>query len=66
MFDWSKDSLHRNTNEKCKILTDTVLNVFKNFIPHKPKKFDYKTSDWMNRSITLSLNNIKTYQTYQN
>ena len=54
-FDWSKAFLHRNTNEKCKILTDVSLNVFKDYIPHKTQKFDYKTPDWMNRSITLSL-----------
>ena len=54
-FDWSKSSLHRNSNEKCKILTDFLLNVFKNYIPHKTQKFGYKTPDWMNKSITLSL-----------
>ena len=54
-FDWSKAFLHRNVNEKCKILTDILLNVFKNFIPHKTLKCDYKTPDWMDKSITLSL-----------
>ena len=54
-FDWSKAFLHRNANEKYKILTDVLLIVFKNYIPHKTQKFDYKTPDWMNKSITLSL-----------
>ena len=54
-FDWSKTFLHRSVNEKCKILTEILLNIFKNFIPNKTQKFDYKTPDWMNRSITLSL-----------
>ena len=52
-FDWSKAFLHRNANEKCKILTGILLKVFKNFIPHKTQKCDYKASDWMNRSITF-------------
>ena len=51
-FDWFKAFLHRNANEKCKILTNISLIVFKNFIPHKIQKFDYKTPDWMNKSIT--------------
>ena len=38
-FDWSKPFFHRNANEKCKILTDSLLNIFKNFIPHKTQKF---------------------------
>lgn len=31
---------------KCKILSQTLLNIFRNFIPHKIKKFDYKTPEW--------------------
>ena len=54
-FDWSKYFIHRNANEKCKILTDILLNISKNFIPHKIRKFDYKTPDWTNKLITLSL-----------
>ena len=32
-----------------------MLNIFHNFIPHKIKKIDYKTPEWINRSIKLSL-----------
>ena len=39
-FDRSKAFIHRNANEKCEILTDVLLNVFKNYIPHKTQKFD--------------------------
>ena len=42
----------RNCNEKCKIPLETLLNIFHNFIPHKIKIFD---SEWINRSIKLSL-----------
>ena len=54
-FDWSKAFFHRNANGKSKILTDILLNIFKNFIPHQTQKFDHKTPDCMNRSIKLSL-----------
>ena len=63
MCDWSKAFLHRNANEKRKILTDILLNVLKNLIFHKNQKFDYKTLNWMNRLIMLFFkNNIKTYR----
>ena len=42
MFDWHKAFKNKNTNEMARILTDTVMNIFKNFIPHKTKKFDCK------------------------
>ena len=44
-FDWSKAFLHQNPKEKCKILTHVLLNVFKNYIPHKTQNFDHKTPD---------------------
>ena len=44
-FDWFKVLVHRNENEKCKILTDILFNIFKNFIPNKIQKFDTKTPD---------------------
>ena len=31
------------------------MNIFRNCIPHKIKKFDYKTPEWINKSITLYL-----------
>ena len=33
------------------------MNIFRNFIPHKIKKFDFKTPEWVNKSIRLSLKN---------
>ena len=38
MFDWQKAFENKNTNEMTRILTDTLMNIFKNFIPHKLKK----------------------------
>ena len=42
MFDWHKAFKNKNTNEMARILTDTLMNIFKNFIPHKTKKFNCK------------------------
>ena len=42
MFDWHKAFKNKNTNEMTRILTDTLINIFKNLIPHKTKKFDCK------------------------
>ena len=41
-FDRTTTFKNRNCNEQCKILSETLLNVFRNFIFHKIKKFDYK------------------------
>ena len=55
MFDWHKALKNKNTNEMPKILTDTFMNIFKNFIPRKTKKFDCKYSEWMDSFIISSL-----------
>ena len=34
MFDCHKAFKNKNTNEMTRILTDTLMNIFKNFIPH--------------------------------
>ena len=53
MFDWSKAFRHLHTNGKCELLTNISLHI-------KPKNVGYKTSDWMNRLIILSLKKTKT------
>ena len=40
---------------KMKILNETLLNIFNNFILNKISKFDYKKPVWMNKEITLPL-----------
>ena len=54
-FHWSKAFQNQNSNEICKVLLKTLLNIFHCFIPHKAKTFDYKTPEWINKSIKLSL-----------
>ena len=44
-FDWARVFQNQNCNEQCKILSETLVNIFRNFILHKVKKFDYKTPE---------------------
>ena len=44
-FDWVRAFQNQNCNEQCKILLETLLNIFRNVIPHKIKKFEYRTSE---------------------
>ena len=51
-FDWARAFQNQNCKEQRKILSETLLNIIRNFIPHKIKKCDYKTSEWINRLST--------------
>ena len=55
MFDWHKSFKNKSTNGMARMLTDTFTNIFKNFIPHKTKRFDCKYPEWMNSFIISSL-----------
>ena len=35
------------------------MNIFENFIPHKTKKIDYKTPEWMNSMVISYLKKRK-------
>ena len=39
-----------NANENCNLLTDTLMNIFRNYIPHKTREFDSKTPEWYYRN----------------
>ena len=49
---------NKKINEKIKILNETLLNIFNNFVPNKISKFDYKRPVWMNKEIALLLKKI--------
>ena len=51
-FDWTRAFQNRNCNKKCEIPSETLLNIFHNFIPHKIKKLIVKL---LNGLIELSL-----------
>ena len=47
--------LNLNTNEQVDLFTDTLLNIFKNFIPHKNIKCSYSEPPWRTKEITTAL-----------
>ena len=54
-FDWPKALRNNNANENCKFLTDTLMNIFRNYIVTKLKRIDLKTTKWMNTLIISAL-----------
>ena len=46
---------NKNANESCRLLTDTLTNVFRNYVGHKTRKFDYKAPEWINTLIISAL-----------
>ena len=58
-FQYLIDTKHlritKKTNEKARILTDTSMNIFQNFIPYKTKTNGYKHPEWVNSFIIPSL-----------
>ena len=54
-FNWDMAFQNKDVNDKIKMLNETLLNIFNNFIPNKMSKFDYKKPVWMNKEITLLL-----------
>ena len=59
-FNWPKAFRNKNANENCKLLTNTLMNIFRNYIPHKTNKFDHQTPEWMNALIISALKKINT------
>ena len=51
---------NKDINDKIKILNETLLNIFNNFIHNKISKFDYKKLDEQGDYITLE-EKIETY-----
>ena len=46
-FDWNKAFENLSVDEKIDFLNKTLLNVFRNYIPNKKVKCDYRQSPWM-------------------
>ena len=45
---------NKTADEKVKSLTNILLNIFKNFIPYKVIKFDYKYPNWSSVSCFVN------------
>ena len=46
-FDWNKAFENLSVAEKVDFLNKTLLNIFKNYIPNKKIKCDYRQAPWM-------------------
>ena len=56
IFNWVLAFQNKDINEKTKILTETLMNIFGNFIPNRISKFDHEKPVWTNSKIILYLN----------
>ena len=54
-FDWNKAFENLSIDEKVDFLNKTLLNIFRNYIPHKNIKCDYQQPPWMTDNIKKSL-----------
>ena len=54
-FDWDKAFKNQSTNEQVEILNNTLLNIFRNFIPHETIKCKSKDPPWLNKEIKNAL-----------
>ena len=50
-FDWSKAYRNKDANQNSKLFTDTLMNLFRNYIPNEITKIDCKTSERTNTLI---------------
>ena len=55
LFDWESELSPLDTNEQVKLFNETLLNIFRNFIPHKLRKCSYKDPPWISREIKTCL-----------
>ena len=52
-FNWNKASENYSTDAIVELLNENLLNIFKNYIPNKKIKCDYRQPPWMNDNIKL-------------
>ena len=54
-FDWNRAFENQNINEQVETLNCTLLNIFRNFIPHETIKCKSKDPPWINKEIKNAL-----------
>ena len=54
-FDQEKAFGNLSVDRKVYLLNETLLNIFRNYIPNKKNKFNYCQPPWMNDNIKLCL-----------
>ena len=55
LVNWNDVFSNKTADEKVKSLNNILLNIFRNFIPNKVVKGDYKYPKWMNPKIISSM-----------
>ena len=50
-FDWENLFDGKNVNEQVHLFNETILNIFRNFIPNKIKTFDDNDPPWLNEQM---------------
>ena len=54
-FNWRKVFESLSVDSKVDLLNETLLNIFRNYIPNKKIKCDYRQPPWMTDDIKKSL-----------
>ena len=54
-FNWNRAFENLSVDEKVELLNETLLNIFRNYIPNKKIKCDYRQPPWMTDNIKKSL-----------
>ena len=54
-FEWNKAFEKLSVDKKVEFLNKTLLNIFRNYIPNKKNKCDYRQPPWMTDHIKKSL-----------
>ena len=57
-FDWEKAFGNLSVDRKVDLLNETLVNIFRNYIPNKKIKFNYCQPPWMNDNTKRCLKEI--------
>ena len=55
LFDWHGALSSLDVNEQVELFNETLLNVFRNFIPNKTNKHNSKDPPWISQEVKTSL-----------
>ena len=54
-FDWDRAFTNLSVNDQVELFEITLLNIFRNFIPHETIKCSHKDPPWINKKIKSAL-----------
>ena len=59
LFDWENAFYNKEVDDQVKLFNETLTNIFRNYIPHKKIKCDYKDPPWITTEIKTNLRKKK-------